>query len=220
MKIAIGADHAGFQYKERLILFLIELGHEVQDFGTHSEEPVDYPPIIAPVARAVAEGEFDRGIVLGASGNGEAMTANRFGGIRCSLCWNRQSARLARQHNDANMLALGQRMMDYQRAQLIVETWLETPFEGGRHRRRIRLIDRVRNNAPVATAGSLPRRTPMTDHANYTCDSCREDFPIAVDLSAGTHQEYIEECPVCCHANLIHLEIDADGTIHISGQQE
>jgi ribose 5-phosphate isomerase B len=109
--------------------------------GTHSEEPVDYPLVIRPVAEAVARGEFVRGIVLGGSGNGEAIVANRVRGIRCALCWNADSARLGRQHNNANVLSLGQRMMSLETALQIVRIWLETPFEGGRHQRRIDLID-------------------------------------------------------------------------------
>jgi len=141
MKIAIGSDHAGFRYKERIKQFLSELGHEVTDFGTHSEDPVDYPLFIRPVAEAVARGEHERGVVLGGSGNGEAMAANRIKTIRCALCWNTESARLARQHNDANMISLGQRMIIIESALEIVKTWLDTPFEGGRHQHRIELID-------------------------------------------------------------------------------
>jgi ribose 5-phosphate isomerase B len=141
MKIAIGSDHAGFAYKERIESLLRSLGHAVTDFGTHSEAPTDYPLFIRPVAEAVARGEFERGVVLGGSGNGEAMVANRVKGIRCALCWNPESARLARQHNNANMLSLGQRMMNLETALEIIRIWLETPFEGGRHQRRIDLID-------------------------------------------------------------------------------
>ena len=144
MKIAIGSDHAGFQYKEKILVFLEDLGHTVTDFGTHSEEPVDYPLFIRPVAEAVARGEFERGIVLGGSGNGEAMVANRVKGVRCALCWNADSARLGRQHNNANVLSLGQRMVSLELALEIVRLWLETPFEGGRHQRRIDLIDAPR----------------------------------------------------------------------------
>lgn len=145
MKIAIGSDHAGFQYKAKIRELLEALGHSVTDFGTHSEEAVDYPLFIRPVAEAVARGEFDRGIVLGGSGNGEAIVANRVKGIRCALCWNADSARLGRQHNDANVLSLGQRMMSLETALQIVRVWLETPFEGGRHLRRIELIDAAGN---------------------------------------------------------------------------
>src|ERR1051325_1283523 len=141
MKIAIGSDHAGFSYKEKIRELLKSLGHEVKDFGTFSDAPVDYPVFIRPVAEAVARGEYERGIVLGGSGNGEAITANRVRGIRCALCWNVESARLAREHNDANMLSLGERMMDLETAFAIVRTWLDTPFSGGRHERRIRMID-------------------------------------------------------------------------------
>ena len=141
MKIGIGSDHAGFEYKEAIAKLLEDLGHTVTDFGTHSAQPVDYPLFIRPVAEAVANGEQERGIVLGGSGNGEAIVANRVRGIRCALCWNVESAKLARQHNDANVLSLGQRMMSLETAFQIVRTWLETPFEGGRHQRRIEMID-------------------------------------------------------------------------------
>ena len=142
MKIGVGSDHAGFKYKEGIKRFVNNLGHSVEDFGTNSEKPVDYPLFIRPVALAVASGKVERGIVLGGSGNGEAMVANRLKGIRCALCWNLESARLARQHNDANMISLGQRMISEQVALEIVRTWLETAFEGGRHLRRIEMIDR------------------------------------------------------------------------------
>jgi ribose 5-phosphate isomerase B len=141
MKIAIGSDHAGFQYKAQIIAFLQKLGHEVRDLGTDSDAPVDYPLFIRPVAEAVARGESERGIVLGGSGNGEAIVANRVKGVRCALCWNVESARLGRQHNNANVISLGQRMMPVETALEIVQTWLDTPFEGGRHQRRIDEID-------------------------------------------------------------------------------
>jgi ribose 5-phosphate isomerase B len=141
MKIAIGSDHAGFRYKEKIKEFLQELGHDVNDFGTFSEEPVDYPLFIRPVAEAVARGEYERGIVLGGSGNGEAMMANRIKKVRCALCWNEELARLARQHNDSNVLSLGQRVISEDTALEVVRVWLETAFEGGRHVRRIELLD-------------------------------------------------------------------------------
>ena len=141
MKIAIGSDHAGFRYKEKIRQYLGELGHEVTDFGTDSEAPVDYPLFIRPVALAVAGGEVERGVVLGGSGNGEAMAANRVKGVRCALCWNTETARLARQHNDANMISLGQRLLTEETALELVRVWLDTPFEGGRHGRRIQLLD-------------------------------------------------------------------------------
>ena len=141
MKIAIGSDHAGFQYKEKIKEFLRTLGHDVTDFGTDSEAPVDYPLFCRPVALAVARGEVDRGVVLGGSGNGEAMTANRVKGVRCALCWNTESARLGRVHNDANVISLGQRMMSEVEALEIVRVWLNTEFEDGRHTRRIQMLD-------------------------------------------------------------------------------
>ena len=141
VKIAIGSDHAGFRYKEAIKEMLRNLQHQVTDFGAPSAEPSDYPVFIRPVAEAVARGECERGIVLGGSGNGEAITANRVKGIRCALCWNIESAKLARQHNNANVLSLGERMMTLEMALEIVRVWLTTPFEGGRHQKRIDLID-------------------------------------------------------------------------------
>ena len=141
MKIGIGSDHAGFEYKERIKSLLRELGYDVRDFGTNSAEPVDYPVYIRPVAEAVAKGEVERGIVLGGSGNGEAIVANRIRGVRCALCWNLESARLGREHNDANVLSIGQRMVSVELALEIVRIWLATPFAGGRHLQRIREID-------------------------------------------------------------------------------
>jgi ribose 5-phosphate isomerase B len=141
MRVALASDHAGFEYKQRIAALLRELGHEVQDFGTDSAESVDYPQFIRPAAQAVARGDADRGIVLGGSGNGEAIVANKVRGIRCALCWNEESARLSRQHNDANMCSLGQRLISVETALAIVRAWLQTPFEGGRHARRIAQIE-------------------------------------------------------------------------------
>ena len=142
MKIAIGSDHAGFRYKEAIKQFLTSLGHEVIDKGTYAETPsVDYPLFIRPVAEAVAAGEVERGVVLGGSGNGEAMAANRVRGVRAGLCWNEDSARLCRQHNDANVISLGERMMSEETALKLVKIWLDTPFEGGRHQLRIQELD-------------------------------------------------------------------------------
>jgi ribose 5-phosphate isomerase B len=141
MKIATGSDHAGFDYKEKIIELLGKSGHEVRDFGTNSEAPVDYPRFILPTAEAVARGEFERGIVLGGSGNGEAIVANKVRGIRCALCWSLDTARWAREHNDANVLALGQRTIPVDLALEIVRVWLATDFAGGRHLNRIRQIE-------------------------------------------------------------------------------
>jgi len=141
MKISLGCDHAGFDYKERIKEFLAQAGHETVDFGTNSRDPVDYPLFIRPAALAVARGECERGIVLGGSGNGEAITANRVPGVRCALCWNLDTARLGRMHNNANMISLGERMISLDTALGIVKVWLETPFEGGRHQHRIEMID-------------------------------------------------------------------------------
>ena len=141
MKIALASDHAGFEYKQSIHDWLQAHRHEVKDFGTSSNDSVDYPDFIRPAAEAVARGECERGIVLGGSGNGEAIVANKVRGVRCGLCWNEEAARLNRQHNDANVLSLGQRMMPLDLALRIVEVWLTTPFEGGRHVARIRKIE-------------------------------------------------------------------------------
>jgi ribose 5-phosphate isomerase B len=141
MKIALASDHAGFEYKMAIHQWLLDHGHEVRDFGTVSNEPVDYPDFIRPAAEAVARGECERGIVLGGSGNGEAIVANKVRGVRCGLCWNEEVARLNRQHNDANVLALGQRVISREVVLRIVEVWLNTPFEGGRHAVRVRKIE-------------------------------------------------------------------------------
>jgi ribose 5-phosphate isomerase B len=141
VRIAIASDHAGFRYKGILVRHLTALGHEVVDFGTSSTEPVDYPDFIHQAAAAVASGQCERGIVLGGSGNGEAMAANRHTGVRCALCWNEESAQLARSHNDANMISIGERMVSEDLAVRIVDVWLATPFEGGRHVRRIQKLD-------------------------------------------------------------------------------
>ena len=141
MKIAIASDHAGFPYKGLLARHLAASGHEVVDFGTSSPDPVDYPDFIRLAASAVASGRCERGIVLGGSGNGEAMAANRFHGVRCALCWNEESARLGRLHNDANVIALGERMVSEEMAIRIVDLWLTTPFEGGRHVSRNQKLD-------------------------------------------------------------------------------
>ena len=141
MKIAIGSDHAGFRYKEILKSALAARGHEVRDFGTSSSMPIDYPLFIRPVALGVARGEFERGLVLGGSGNGEAIVANRVRGIRCTIGWNVESVRLGRAHNDSNVLSLGERFVAEGDLLAMLDMWLTTPFEGGRHQRRIELID-------------------------------------------------------------------------------
>jgi ribose 5-phosphate isomerase B len=141
MKIALASDHAGFRYKTIVGDFLRADGHEIVDFGTSSEEPVDYPLFIRPAAEAVARGECERGVIFGGSGNGEAIVANRVRGIRCAVCWNTEAARFARAHNDANVISIGERLVAEADLRAIVETWLATRFEGGRHARRIAEID-------------------------------------------------------------------------------
>jgi ribose 5-phosphate isomerase B len=143
MRISIAADHAGFPLKEHLKAFLADEGHEVSDVGTDSEEPVDYPAFCAAAARAVVSGEADRAIVLGGSGQGEQIVANKVEGIRAALCHDLYLARLSREHNDANVLAMGARVVAPAYAREIVRVWLATPFEGGRHEARLEQIERI-----------------------------------------------------------------------------
>jgi ribose 5-phosphate isomerase B len=143
-RIAIAADHAGYRLKEVIKTHLEAAGHEVSDFGTDSEDPVDYPDYVRPAARSVAEGRNELGIVLGGSGNGEAMAANKVRGIRCAVCWNEASARLAKEHNNANMIAIGARLVGERVAIEIVDTWLQASFQSGRHLRRIDKLERER----------------------------------------------------------------------------
>ena len=140
-RIAIGSDHAGFAYKEAIRAALSSDGHAVRDLGAYSDAACDYPDFVRPVAEAVARGDVERGIVLGGSGNGEAIVANRVPGVRCGLCWNEQVAVWNRSHNDGNCLSLGQRTISEAEALHIVRTWLATDFEGGRHALRIQKID-------------------------------------------------------------------------------
>ena len=142
MKIALGTDHAGFNYKEAIKEHLQKLGHEVQDFGTFSEESVDYPTFVRPAAESVADGSCDLGVVFGGSGNGEAMAANKVKGVRCALCWSEETARLAKEHNNANVLSIGQRQISQELALNIIDTWLNADFEGDRHIRRIEMLDK------------------------------------------------------------------------------
>ena len=142
-KIAIASDHAGYRLKEMLKRYLAEKGHEVLDFGTDSEESVDYPLFIRPAAEAVRDGKAGLGIVIGGSGNGEAIVANKVKGIRCAVCWNTESARFAKEHNNANVISMGERLVSEAMASMIVDTWLSAEFAGGRHQRRVGAIHQI-----------------------------------------------------------------------------
>ena len=140
MKVAIGGDHAGYEYKAKLIQKLESLGYEVKDFGPFSTDSVDYPDFVHPLSSAIEQGEFELGIVICGSGNGVAITANKHQGVRAALCWNEDLAALARQHNDANVIALPARFISYELAEKLAEIFLSTPFEGGRHANRVNKI--------------------------------------------------------------------------------
>jgi ribose 5-phosphate isomerase B len=150
MRIAIGADHAGFALKQHLVGTLGRLGHEVDDRGTHNEDPVDYPAICAEVGRLVAERRADCGIVVGGSGQGEQMAANKVPGVRAALCNDLYTARMSRLHNDANVLAMGGRVVGFGLADEVVTLWLATSFEGGRHQRRVDQIAAIERAACLA----------------------------------------------------------------------
>lgn len=140
MRLTLGSDHAGYDLKQHLARVLKEWGHEVIDLGTHSTESVDYPPICAAVGRSVVAGDADRGIVLGGSGQGEQIAANKVDGVRAALCNDLYTARMSREHNDANVLAMGGRIVAQGLAEEILQVWLATDFEGGRHTRRVAQI--------------------------------------------------------------------------------
>jgi ribose 5-phosphate isomerase B len=144
-KIAIASDHAGFKLKEVLKKYLESKGYIIKDFGTFSGKMVDYPDFIIPAAESVAKKENDIGIVIGGSGNGESIAANKVKGIRCALCWNKETARLAKEHNNANLISLGARLITEKEATLIVNTWLKSTFKKGRHLRRIKKISEYEN---------------------------------------------------------------------------
>jgi ribose 5-phosphate isomerase B len=147
MRIAIGADHAGFPLKEHLVATLTKLGHHVDDRGTYTDAPTDYPPICADVARRVVGGQADRGIIIGGSGQGEQIAANKVRGVRAALCNDLYTARMSREHNDANVLTLGGRIVAFPLADEIVALWLITDFEGGRHQRRLDQIAEIERQA-------------------------------------------------------------------------
>jgi len=141
MKIAIGSDHAGYHYKQAIIEHLKKKGIDILDFGTDSDTACDYPDFVRPAAQAVADGKADYGIVLGGSGNGEAITANKVKGVRCAVCWSLDTATWAKSHNNANVIAIGERTIPEDLALNVVDTWLKTEFEGGRHLTRIQKIE-------------------------------------------------------------------------------
>lgn len=141
MKIAIGGDHAGFHYKERIIKHLKEGGHEIRDFGPQTNDSVDYPDHVHPLASSIASEDFELGILICGSGNGVAMTANKHENVRAALCWNTELAALARQHNNANIICIPARFIAYEYAESLVDTFIKTAFEGGRHERRVNKIN-------------------------------------------------------------------------------
>ena len=141
LSFALGTDHAGYLYKEAIKEHLHNLGHHTKDFGTFDKKSADYPTFITPAAEAVANSLVDYGIVLGGSGNGEAMAANKVKGVRCALCWSVETAKLAKEHNNANVIAIGERQISKDLAIKIIDAWLDSKFEGGRHERRIQMLD-------------------------------------------------------------------------------
>ena len=141
--IPIACDHAGYELKKQVVKHLLDKGFEVKDFGTDSSESVDYPDFAHQVGRAINNGEFKRGIVICGSGNGVQMTVNKYPNVRCALCWNAEIAHLGRQHNDCNVISLPARFISQELALQIVDEFLNTPFEGGRHQRRVEKINQL-----------------------------------------------------------------------------
>jgi ribose 5-phosphate isomerase B len=150
MKISLGSDHAGFEYKQAIAEMLRTQGHEVIDCGTHSADSTDYPLWCIPAAEKVANGEADKGIVFGGSGNGEAIAANKVKGVRCAIAWSDDTARLGSEHNNANVLSIGERMVSLETAKRLVDIWLSTPFEGGRHLKRIEELAKYEAGLPMS----------------------------------------------------------------------
>jgi len=150
MKISLGSDHAGFEYKQAIAEILRTQGHEVIDCGTHSADSTDYPLWCIPAAEKVANGEADKGIVFGGSGNGEAIAANKVKGVRCAIAWSDDTARLGSEHNNANVLSIGERMVSLETAKRLVDIWLSTPFEGGRHLKRIEELAKYEAGLPMS----------------------------------------------------------------------
>jgi len=149
MKISLGSDHAGFEYKQALAEMLRTQGHDIIDCGTHSADSTDYPLWCIPAAERVASGEAEKGIVVGGSGNGKAIAANKVKGIRCAIAWSDETAKLASQHNNANVLSIGERMVSLETAKRLVDLWLSTPFEGGRHLKRIEELAKYELGQPM-----------------------------------------------------------------------
>ena len=149
MKISLGSDHAGFEYKQAIAAMLRAQGHEVIDCGTHSADSTDYPLWCIPAAEKVASGEAEKGIVFGGSGNGEAIAANKVKGVRCAIAWSDDTARLGSEHNNANALSIGERMVSLETAKRLVDIWLSTPFEGGRHLKRIEELAKYEAGLPM-----------------------------------------------------------------------
>ena len=150
MKISLGSDHAGFEYKQAIAEMLRTQGHEVIDCGTHSADSTDYPLWCIPAAEKVVNGEADKGIVFGGSGNGEAIAANKVKGVRCAIAWSDDTARLGSEHNNANVLSIGERMVSLETAKRLVDIWLSTPFEGGRHLKRIEELAKYEAGLPMS----------------------------------------------------------------------
>lgn len=216
MRIAIGSDRSALDAKERMELYLVEIGHELLDLGAETEVAGMFPLVVRPIAEAVADGEVDRGLVFGRSAEAAAVAANRVPGVRCVAGSSVKSTRHARREFDANMLTLGSASA-FDKAREIVDAWLETPFDS-RYSSSLALFDA--HVAIPALASRLPRRTRVEDEATYICDSCRSEFQIAIDASAGGDQEFVEDCPICCYPNRIQVHIDEDGLVVVSGVVE
>jgi ribose 5-phosphate isomerase B len=220
MRIAIGSDHFRFDFKERLKAFLAEAGHEIEDFGPDSASDTSDVLVIRALAQAVASQNVDRGILLGSSGHRETIIANRTPRVRCTLCWDVPSALSARHHAGANLLALGCHCLDFDQAREITECWLETPLPRTHRPHEIRAAGRAGVATLARRRHRLPHRVSLTDEASFICESCGQEFQFPIDLTGGSLQQVVEECPICCHENSLSVEIDEEGTVRISGDPD
>lgn len=221
MRVVIAADPAGQEYLDQLRFRMEELGWEVYDLSEHGVAAHDWPAAVQSVGALVSMQKADRGIVVGPTGNGEALVVNRMPAIRCSVCWDSRSARAARQELDANVLALGRELISVQRALRIVETWLQRSFRPPTHHEPERLDRRLPDRIALGHANGRGRHlSPFLIKQTYICEHCREEFAFELDLLNGANQELIEECPVCGQENRILIEIDAEGAIHAWGDPD
>jgi ribose 5-phosphate isomerase B len=221
MRVVMAADPAGQEYLEQLRAVIEEHGWEVCDLSAEGLPSDDWPTVVLSVGSLVVSGQADRGIVIGPTGNGEALVINRMPEIRCTVCWDSRSARVARQELDANVLALSRELVPAARARRIVATWLQRSFRPSTHHEPERFERRLPDLIVLGNSNGRGRHlSPFLDEPTYICEHCREEFAFQLELLDGATQELIEECPICGQENRILVEIDAQGAIRTSGDPD